>query len=63
MTRALVIAVLGSAWVWSMASALVAMQRADRAEHAQRAVAEPLPGDGESCCGPTAECEFCEVGR
>lgn len=25
--------------------------------------AEPLPGDGESCCGPTDECEFCEVGR
>lgn len=58
MRAALVIAVLGSAWVWSMASALVAMQRAD---HAQRVAAEPLPGDGESCCGPTDECEFCEV--
>ena len=28
-----------------------------------RAHYEPLPGDGESCCGPTSECEFCEVGR
>jgi len=36
---------------------------ADSASLGSSPSAEPLPSDADSCCGPTDECEVCEVGK